>query len=387
MNTPRNSDYIRIQIFGVILLLPKILEFLDSCLNLSSPVVTVGLYIGVLVFSVLKCKTIKIADFVVLILVYALFAFNYIFFKIAREYMREQDMLLIYFFFIPTGIFIFKNIKSWDGYEKILYPFSVIAVLLNTLVFVSEGRNMLSYMEVSYSLLPFIALLYTCARTYRRKRMKSLIIFAVGTIETFAFGARGPILFLMIFIFFYEMLRIDAAFYKKALIVVIGIVLITLVSIYSNSIVESLSKIKIFENSYILQNLLSGDFLRHKTRTLISQQCIKRIESMGLEISGMFGDRVYCGSIYPHNIVYELLMSFGWIFGIATLGFLFILMLRALLNKEKRIVAVFLITTLFLRFFVSGSYIIEGRFWVFLFALLSLNQQEKKEGTIGEIKL
>lgn len=374
MPKAKNVDHIYIQILGTVLLLPKVLEFLDSCFHLSSSAVTMGLYVGVLAFSMLKCKSIKISNIAILMIVYTIFAFNYLFFENTRKYMMGQDMLLIYFFFVPIGIFIFKEIHSWDNYIKILYPFSVISVLLNTMVCVLGERDMLSYMEVSYSLLPFLAILYSRARI-GTNGILSLILFAAGTIEIFAFGARGPILFLLIFILIYEMLRTDAVGYKKVFLFMAGVSLISIISLFSNSIIESLSKMKIFENSYIIQNLSSGDFLQHKTRTAISKHCLMRIKNMRMEVSGFFGDRYYCGSVYPHNIIYELLMSLGWILGGLAIVLLLILMLRALFKKENRMIVVFLITTLFLRFFVSGSYLIEGKFWIFVFALISLQRK------------
>lgn len=386
MQKQASYDQVRIQILGVVLLLPKILEFIGGYFGSFFPI-TIGLYVGVLIITILKCKTIKISDITILMIVYAIFAFNYLLFDDTRKYMLEQDMLLIYFFFIPIGVFVFKEIQSWNDYEKILYPFSVVSVLLNTLVFVLRDQGGLSYMEVSYSLLPFLAVLYSCARSATNckftYKILSWILFATGTVEIFAFGARGSILFLLIFILLYEALRANSAGYKKFVIFLGGVCLVAITFLFSNSIIESLSRLKIFENSYIFQHLSGGEFFQHETRTTIYQQCLRRIESMGMEVSGLFGDRYYCGSVYPHNIVFELLMSLGWIFGLISILLLLILILRAVFMKEKSTVAAFLITTLFLRFFVSGSYLIEGKFWVFLFTLISL-QHKKRTATINK---
>lgn len=390
MQKQASFDRVRIQILGVVLLLPKVLEFIGTCFGSFSPV-TIWLYVVVFIITILKCKTIKISDITILMIVYVIFAFNYLLFDDTRKYMLEQDMLLIYFFFIPIGVFVFKEIQSWNDYERILYPFSVVSVLLNTLVFVFRDQGGLSYMEVSYSLLPFLAILYSCSRndTNNKNRVVSLIFFVVGTVEIFSFGARGPMLFLLIFILLYEILREDVASYKKILLFVFGsvfgILVIAIISIFSKSIIEYLSNSKIFENSYILQHLSNGGFFQHETRNNIYQRCLRRIESMGMEVSGLFGDRYYCGSVYPHNIVFELLMSLGWIFGLISILLLLILILRSVFIKEKRTVAAFLITTLFLRFFVSGSYLIEGKFWVFLFALISLQHKKKTSTTNRKI--
>lgn len=385
MQRNKNADYTRIQILGLVLLLPKLLEVLKSCFFLSSSALTIGVYVVVLAISILQCPTIKFSNIALLIFVYGIFAFNYFVFENTRKYMLGQEMLLIYFFFIPIGVFVFKEIHSWDNFVKILYPFSVVSIFLNTLVFAIGNRDLLSYMEVSYSLLPFLAILYYNIRMATAHRIISIVFWGVGIVEMLAFGARGPMLFLAVFILLYETLRTDIAIYKKVLLSVGIITLIFILYFFNKSIIDSLSNKKFFENSYILQHLANGGFFQHKTRTVISQQCLRRIESMGMEVSGLFGDRYYCGGIYPHNIIYELLMSLGWVLGGLILLLLLVLMLRSFLKEKNRTPAIFLIATLFLRFFVSGSYLIEGKFWIFLFALISLQNKTKKATINGKL--
>ena len=96
MQKTRNLDRIRIQIFGLVLLLPKILECITACFHVSSPALTAALYGILLVFSFLKYRIMKLTDLVRLALVYALFFLNYLFFENSRTYLLDPDLFFLH---------------------------------------------------------------------------------------------------------------------------------------------------------------------------------------------------------------------------------------------------------------------------------------------------
>ena len=97
---------------------------------------------------------------------------------------------------------------------------------------------------------------------------------------------------------------------------------------------------------------------------------------MGLSISGFFGDRSFClGYAYPHNIIYEILMSFGWIFGIISILFYAYELLRAFFHNKE--VTIFIFLTLFTRYFISGSYLTEGRFWITTALIIAISHMRE----------
>lgn len=365
-------------IFGVLLIMPIIIQFLSVLINNLSSTLTMFLYGGVLIYTFIKNRYYRVTDMLGLLFIYLIFIANYYLFPDSRVHLVSKEMMIIYFFFLPLCIFIVKNIESWEGYERILFPYSVIAILIGTLIVFVFKESELSYMEFSYGLLPFLNILYTNYRTHKYSNKKVLILFILGVIDIVAFGARGPILFVAIYIVFFEVFRVDINRNRKIIIICMGSICLLLLTVFSDAILEYLGQLPMFKDSYFFWNLRSGDFFGSNSRAHITEQSIKRISTMGIEFSGLFGDRLYCGGIYPHNFILEILMSLGWIMGSAVLITLFITIIIAFVRKEQRILVLFLITSLFLRYLISGSYLIEGKFWIFIFALISLRKVARK---------
>ena len=148
---------------------------------------------------------------------------------------------------------------------------------------------------------------------------------------------------------------------------------------YLDDILYLVANLPYFENSYLVRSFLRGKLFNTDTRQVIWQNCFERLATMGLSISGFFGDRAYCGSVYPHNIILEILMSWGWIIGGIIIIYLLLMIVQGLLKKgTERDVCIYIVLACLSRFFMSGTYIREGKFWITLFVLIALNKQHRK---------
>ncbi|MCI1654216.1 MAG: hypothetical protein LKI32_04610 [Lachnospiraceae bacterium] len=371
IETSKKNDF-RFFILGLLLLMPVVFEFANVITSDASSNFTLVTYVIILVYAIIKNRYFQLTDLILLLAIYAMFAFNYLLFEDSRTYLKSTEMIIIYVFYIPICVFIIRHIDDWTGFTRKLFPMAAIAIALGGIIVFFCDYSILSYMEFSYALLPFLAVHYIYWRSKEKFQLASLVLLILGVIEIFAFGARGPILFLIVLMALYEILRVDLASDKKILLFIGTGILVAVIAVFIQIIIEWLETLPIFKNSYFLWNIQQGNLLQHSTRNIITANCLDRISKMGMEISGLFGDRQYCGSIYPHNIVFEILMTYGWFFGVVVLAGLVVLMIKSLSISKNRVAASFVITTLFLRFFISGSYIIEGKFWIFLFALFSL---------------
>ena len=128
--------------------------------------------------------------------------------------------------------------------------------------------------------------------------------------------------------------------------------------------------------------MLNGELLISSTRSLIYEQANYALKNMGLSIYGLFGDRLFVDSIYVHNIFYELLLSFGYIFGGISIIALLVLIIKAIMfnkNNNLKIIAILFTTSLFLRYLVSGSFVIEGNFYIYIAIMINIciNSKEK----------
>ena len=190
--------------------MPAYIDVLNVLLNTigigMTSVVTACIYIYVLISLILKCGIRKI-DFFYLIGFYLVFLLNYVFFSSTRSEMLSQGMIIVYIFFIPYGLFSFKNVVNWDSFFSYLYKYAKWAIISGgmMLLFLPYDKY-LGYMDYSYSLLPAV-----CAAYYYQAKGKNIeeektssfipmIMFVAGIIEMAAFGARSGILYAVLFV-------------------------------------------------------------------------------------------------------------------------------------------------------------------------------------------
>lgn len=367
-----------------VFLMPLIIDLISVIVRQfglgNSSAITMLIYVISIVFMLGRVHPFYVKDIIVLFLIYGIFLFNYVWFEGTRAYMFDSEMIVVYLFFFPVCILSIQHINDWDLFWEKMVKFSIVAVGVSTFIMLFlDYASFLVYMGFSYALLPFIACLYSEGR--KNKNIFYIVLFAIGSIEILAFGARSVVLFIVIYIYVFELLRSDTSFQMKA-IGIGGLSAVTLIVIANfNRIINLISGFSIFKGSYFLKMLTTGRITESKSRKLIYESCIQRIQTMGLDVTGFFGDRQFCkGYAYPHNIVYEILMSWGWIIGGIFLTFLLVLIVKSVLLKEKNLrdISLLMLITGFSRFVISGSYVNEGRFWVLLFVVIALIKTNKE---------
>ena len=144
-----------------------------------------------------------------------------------------------------------------------------------------------------------------------------------------------------------------------------------------------MSNIRAFENSYFLENLQRGTLFKSDSREQIYDICSAYISTMGLKVNGLFFDRILLGRIdiaYPHNIVYEIMLQFGWLLGPIILFVLGFSIIKTFLNVDRTSKKLFFVffMTLMGRFWVSGSYVTEFRFYVFMCIVYAMSKTYSK---------
>lgn len=390
----KNYDKINIQNLAFVFFMPILVDFVHVLVRQagmgSASSITQTIYMIAMIVMMLRVvipirSNEILKDIIMLFFMWSIFLFSYKMFPENREYYKDSNMLIMYLFYLPLCVFSIRKIRDYSCFWDEMYKMGKITLAFALVILLfTDYEKYIMYMGFSYALLPFIAAFY---HRFREKKDKTaILLFFVGAVTMLSFGSRAALMFLFLYVGVYELIGSQMKLDKKiAIVLIIGIVVAAVV-IYFENILEFLSGISIFEDSYIMHNALNGDLFKSRTRDALYENCIDRINTMGWEVGGFFSDRPYCaltGNAYPHNIAYELLMSWGWIIGLIALGLLAIALLRALLVKDsaKRDVAVFIIVTLFLRYIISGTYVEEGKFWVMLFLITSLrkNNPERKK--------
>lgn len=386
MTEKLNLKYLRI--LSIVLLLPIITETIAIVTEGSGSRYTAGVYVALLLYSIYTIKLrIDSKDIKLLVSFYVFYGLNYIFFEDTRNY-YDITIIMCLLFFMPIAIIIVKNIRNWKPFFEIFYPFSLCGIALASFIVLTfsdlEYSDFFSYMEFSYGLLPCLICVYENLRNdfiYKSKasfrRYLSLSVLLLGIIATIVYGARATFFFFLMYIAFSWVVKKQLSASRIIAYSFLGVVVIILIP-YIEVALEELSTFGIFQSSRLLTKFAGGELMESTTRDEIYRLCLNRIGDVGFGYYGVFGDRPYCGSVYPHNIIYELLMSFGWLVGGCALFCLARLVFKSLFKSSYGDIALFFVCAFLMRYFVSGSYVIEGRFWIMLFGLVSLLNANKR---------
>lgn len=230
-------------------------------------------------------------------------------------------------------------------------------LLVEGLISVEDTYNM----AFGYSLmLPVLYFFYT-------KKPFFVFLGVLTTISIILNGSRGPaiVIFIYVFYLFYRDLN-----FKRALILILGIVLVYLFFTNIGAIVSFLSNHGIYSRT--LLKLLDNELLESTSREDISRLGIEGILRSPYVGYGVFGDRLI-HEPYIHNFILEVFLDFGIPIGL----FLLVLIVIRIMERyqkhkgQERDFFILIVFGSFLPLLASGSYLVDFRFFFVLGVLLS----------------
>lgn len=375
-----NKNEINIKLLAFLFVMPIFCEFISVLMHVfginDTLLVTTFIYL-LLMFLIIINNKIMITDVIKLLLIYLFFLINCLIFPDSIKYVTDKKMYIVLFFVFPYCILLINKIRVYDKLFLHLNKYSKIGIIESLILLFFDTSKYISYMSFSYNLLPAILSVYIC---YKEKYLKTnkrvdLFFIIIGYLELLVYGARATVLYALIFIPIYNTIIEDVSIYKKVTFIVILLVVSLIVLNNYRVIVSYLLSTKIFADSRFLEKIMSGELASSQGRVAIYTDSIARIKSMGFEISGLFGDRKYIiGELYPHNIIIELLMQFGWVIGGILITVLITIIINSLRiqNHNNRNIAIYIIISMLGRYLISGSYLIENFFWIGITVLVNL---------------
>ena len=357
-----------------LLFLPLLFDFIFAVTKGESALYSMLIYgLSLVVIILAFRKLISFKNIILIIGIYFLFTLNIVLFPSSREYFFRPQMYVLYAYSIPVSLLFVVKIKDWSSFFRILSYFGIVSIFMaaNVLLYVMSipdlvAEGVFSYMEFSYALSPLICALF--ARYLETNKYVFLVAFIVGMAEMIAYSSRAALLFAVLFVFVAEVYYCKQR--KGRFIFFISFVLAGLY--FSSVIISNIENSSFFDTSYAINQFLTGEGVGSSGRDYIYKLCRQRIAYVGVDVNGFFGDRPYCGSVYPHNLVYEVIMQFGILLGPIALLSLFFLILKSYLTTTNKIVVLFFLLTIFAKYFFSDSYLESSKFWLFLGVLLSL---------------
>ncbi len=264
---------------------------------------------------------------------------------------------------------------------------SVFFVFIYQLYILATGRVLATdNMNTSYNVLPSIMYLIYWAVT--NKGIKNWIIALAASCTSFVFGTRGPIVAIFVFLgicIVYKIFSIK----NIAVRIIFVLILIPIVAfIFSGDGVLTLAKIlsekfgevgfstRIFD--FFIEEQLDYD----SGRDVLQEQVWSAIKQRSILGYGFMGDRSFLDGSYVHNIVLELLCSFGIIAGGAIFVTVIILPVSSILRSRGTSHSWLIIMfscMMFIKLFVSGSYALEANFFFLLGLSVNVLRQKNNQ--------
>lgn len=288
-----------------------------------------------------------------------------IFFSQNIEYMwtTADDLLTnptyVLLFFVISGFIASFYVNNMELFSSIFEKFSVVTVALLAIRFLMGfiiRSSMPEYMTFSYNLLlPTVFVMLLCIKEFKLYRAV-MAILGVGLI--FVAGCRGALLGAvispLIYIFFFGKFGKNI----KYRITILLIALLLIVLFFYESILQAVSSklTGIGINSRTLEMLLNSSITDDSSRGMILQNTMSHVDLLG---HGLWGDRVILNGRYPHNIIAEILIDYGWILGSGILILLICIILRGLhkANVLMSITLCSLLSTGIVKLLLSGSFV------------------------------
>ncbi|TWE04180.1 O-antigen ligase-like membrane protein [Peribacillus frigoritolerans] len=335
-------------------------------------------------FSIVVKKNITLLLFIYVLSVF-IFALNYLFFHQNTEYLNE---VFFQYFFICLLCFIYSyslsDMKIFNEVvEKTSYLLYLIGLCMGILIF--SGKMSVGTYNISigyYLLLPTIIYI---KKFLESLKVKYLLLSLFPIIIILAIGSRGPLMCIGLYIFLYHLINLKKVTFKKLMFYMSCTIIIVPCLIYFDDILISISSVlnEFGINSRSLMLITSGEVANTTGRDSISTEVLNQVKDHPFTGIGVTGDRFYTGT-YSHNILLEIISSFGIIIGSLLIIFLTFIVICVLASKNKVRSNQFLIwfTVGIIPLFVSSSYLIYYQFWIFLglsIKFLKETNRKKKE--------
>lgn len=313
---------------------------------------------------------------------------------------------------IPLFVYLGNELYSIDNIFETLSKIVHISCLyaLINLFWVHQTDY---YMVFSYYLLPWAGIAYF--QWSRKKRIVYLVETLFLGVVVFVFGARMPLLCLMIMVVF-DNLFIVKERNKRALLLMTLLSIVTLVFLVFRNEMETVLS-NLFPESRTILKFLSGDFFNTNQRIRIYEALISEIKVNPFAIRGLYSDRLFFGinytnsnslgiwldssnqySVYAHNFVLEGVFDFGLIFGSLLILFIILRTVHAYKYSRKldyydnsqnryhmQLVLFITIIGVF-PLLVSNSYLSYIYFWLFIGMIIKKSRFKRQAPIIKETR-
>lgn len=310
------------------------------------------------------------------------YVFTYVMFPQNSDFLDANAICLLTvlpFIFVGRTIDIDKLAKPFYviSFFYIVWRFFVIIFLKR------DEREMGEFadynMAAAYIFLPH--LLMVTWHFLQKINILDAVGVVIGIIVLLGFGTRGPVFCLIVFVGLYFLFA--RSFKRRLLSTIIIIIVGTLAIVYVNSVFDVLSSATSYLSlsNRIFNQYEEGMLNSDSGRGLIQNTVLSATQQSGFFGLGICGDRVATGDNYSHNLVVEIIASFGYTIGsllIISLVILTLLAWRRCGTQDRK--GFFLVLLSYnLHLLLSSSYLQTPLFFFYIGFCVRLLQEKSKD--------
>lgn len=326
-----------------------------------------------------------IFDYLFFLLMVVAYFLNYAFHPDNVEYLNKNifDCLCI-----ATPLYFVGRILDIDRYYKVMTLISIICILTSLFYFLHYAQSAKKMSDVAsddnmytaYQVLPHVTLLLW--NSLKKFNILYIAVTLAGILFMLSCGTRGPLACLGFFgiCYFLFFMNFRFAFFIKAMLIsVMGVVLV-----FARDIISHLAFVftgfKL--STRILDKIVSGEIGNDSGRSTLRAALTNFLDTYGNFWGlGYFGSQRF-GYIYPHNLILDFHISYGYFLGSVLLGLLFVLCFFAFIRCKtgiQRCFLLLLISVTIVKLFLSSTFLFDMFFYLFLGYCCSINLNYKKD--------
>lgn len=381
LNIFGNANYTKADIAGIVLVATiwgeRLLYYVRSVLlrlpiigNFAEPFIVVTI-VAVIIITLRWVKDrIRLQDLLFVFVVLSVYLLHLAIYEENAEYLSEN---FPHFITVCLPMYLLGVVCDIDKCINVLVKVSLAYVFLGVLYYyyvtfvvgTYEMDATVDQMGLAYQYLPHVLLLiYATIKKFNVWYFAGILL---GVFMILGSGNRGSLLLVFVFTAVVFLFWSKGNIFVKTLTLPLFLILIISsdsIAIFFSDIMDDFGL-----SARSLNYFLEGEIADDNGRSRISKILVSAIWNSPIIGYGLAGDRIFLDDLYSHNLLLELLMSFGIPVGFAVFAAICLLLVRSFYKCQTSVQKAFYFVLLccgFLQLFLSNTFLFEKTFYFLL---------------------
>ena len=302
----------------------------------------------------------------IMLIPFFVISFSYVFYPVNRFYIISYLPVICY---ALVGLFVSNISMNRNDYINALEVASVV-IFIYWQIKIVLGNSVLEAGE-DYSMgfgfsivLPIMIFLFLA---YKEEKIKYSILLIISMIELLIYGNKSPLGIVLIYLIILLFTKNKRNKRKKLFYSTIIIAVFINYKIIVNVLLQFLNTHGIQSRSlrYLATNRFFSLGSGRGTRSYIYASAIQEIKNIPVFGYGVKGDMYILNGVYPHNILLELVLQFGFVLSMGVIILFIWSILKVYMYRSEyiEIITIFLVYSL-VSLSVSSSFWQSKEFWI-----------------------